>query len=524
MRFKILYTCIPLWLLALSGWLFAQDAAGVPDKPVTIEVAGEPAFILQGARFTLGDAIRLVLEKNRDTLSGAFDVAMTDSPHRKHQAKYSPSLNLEGGGGYTEYPTSMGVTVPNNEKTWDVSAALAKMFSSGTTVSAGVKHVYSKSDLRPIVIPSMGSFSLASGEYHQPVAFVSVQQELLRNAFGYNDRRQEEMLRNTAKMQRETIIYRLSGLVVGAVVEYWSVVTSGSAMENARLELQETRRVRDITAANVRLGLVDAYEMNFYNRLVVAAEAKTVAAEQQYRDALRSLLATVDLPEGSEVSDTAVLSDTLPALDIQTSLKTAYEKRADFQAAVLTLANARKQLEINENNALPRVIAELNISSLAQRLEASPAYNDVAAGKYPSADARIKVTYPLNDIGQEADERDARYGVEQARIQLEKYRRTVRDDVSRSIGHVETYHLMYLKAKEGRVQAEAYYRGLLNNLRRGRLGASVVKEGLLAMVESRQQEREALITFNLALLQMEVAKNSLFERYSIDVEKYIPGK
>jgi hypothetical protein len=50
----------------------------------------------------------------------------------------------------------------------------------------------------------------------------------------------------------------------------------------------------------------------------------------------------------------------------------------------------------------------------------------------------------------------------------------------------------------------------------------VVKNGLDAMIETRQRELEALVQYNVALLQLDLAKNELFDRYKIDVNKYIP--
>jgi hypothetical protein len=67
-----------------------------------------------------------------------------------------------------------------------------------------------------------------------------------------------------------------------------------------------------------------------------------------------------------------------------------------------------------------------------------------------------------------------------------------------------------------------YYDRLLSNLRRGRFTAAVVKNGLDAMVATRQRELEALVAYNIALLQFDIAKNELFEKYKIDVNKYIP--
>ncbi len=49
-----------------------------------------------------------------------------------------------------------------------------------------------------------------------------------------------------------------------------------------------------------------------------------------------------------------------------------------------------------------------------------------------------------------------------------------------------------------------------------------MKNGLDAMVASRQQELEALVQYNVSLLQLDLATNSLFERFNINVDKYIP--
>jgi hypothetical protein len=46
--------------------------------------------------------------------------------------------------------------------------------------------------------------------------------------------------------------------------------------------------------------------------------------------------------------------------------------------------------------------------------------------KYPAYEAKISMTYPLDDTGLKADERNAAWGVEQSKQNLEKARRYVR--------------------------------------------------------------------------------------------------
>lgn len=492
--------------------------------PITIELSDHAAFVLSGKKITLGGAITMVLEQNRDTLTGSYDVAMTDSSYRKYQKKYSPFIDLKGGTRYQENPEAMGwSTVGRDQRAWDISAEISKLFQSGTKLSAGIRHEYNKTSFKPIVIPGMGEIPpFGDPEYHRPIMFIRLQQELLKNFFGYSERRQQEILRNAGTMQREALIHQLSGLVVEAVVDYWTVIVTISALDNAALQLRETKKVRNIIAQNVRLGLAERFDLNYYNTLVAGAEARATSVRQQYRDAVRKLLSTLNLDEDIDLSGNAILSSKLLEINETEALNSAYAKRADYRNSLLNLRNAKLELEIYENEALPFLSAEFNWSSMGQMDEINDAYADTSSAKYPAWEARVKVTYPLDDSEQKTNARNARFKLEQAKLQLDKYKRLVRDEIFSKTEHIKTNFALYQKAEEARIQAETYYRRLLASLRRGRFTAAVVKNGLDAMVESRQRELETLIQYNVSLLQLDVSKNELFERYNIDVNKYIP--
>jgi outer membrane protein TolC len=504
---------------------WSQDAKKAPAggdaviEKIAIEIADEAAFYVGPIKVTLGKAIEMVLEQNRDTLTGAYDVAMTDSLYERYQGKYSPYLSLQGSGSYQKYPEAMGIMAPEDEKKITASASLAKSFSSGTTVAAGLNHLYDKSTLKTL---PFGNFTLGDPQYHRPVMFASLKQELLKNSFGYGDRRQNQILKNAGEMQKDAIIYQLSGLVVGIVVDYWSMVISNSEFFNTELQLRETRRVRNIMADNVRLGLAESFDLNYYNTLVAGSEASAANARQKFRDALRGLLTTLNLDENVKLTGSAILTEKLPEVNIGESLKVAYEKRADYKNAVRTLETSRLELEMYENHALPSLTAELNVSAMGQRRDIPDAYSETGSAEYPAFEAKLGMTYPLDNAEQNINERDARFRVEKAKLQVDKYKRVVRDDVVAKYEHIETYHAMYKKAQEARRQSEVYYGRLLANLRRGRFTAAVVKNGLDAMVMSRQRELEALVVYNISLLQFDIAKNELFDRYKIDVNKYIP--
>ncbi|MFC1670655.1 TolC family protein [Spirochaetota bacterium] len=521
---------ILLFLLQFSIYpLYAQNNNNNNNnnksEPIKIELANEPAIMIGGLRITLGSAIRRAIESNHDILSGSYDVAMTDSMYKKFLNKYSISLNGSTGFKYAKYPSGvMQMYEGVNKKALDFSVGVKKSFSTGTTITGGVFHEYYKR--KNMAMPDLGGLDL--GEMfgpevsNTPNIYINIHQELLKNAFGYSDRKQMKILKNAARMQKEAILYGLSLVVVGIIGEYWNVVLNKSAHDNAILQLKEIKKVRNIMARNVYLGLADSFNLNYYNALVSGAEAQKAMTEQKYKDAMRSFLRTVNLKEGINIEGTVILSNKVPKMNIEESLKIAYHKRADYNNALLALKNAKLGLDIARNNALPSLIAELNTSTISQRENFGSAWGDTGSVKYPSIEARLRITYPLDDKAQKINERNSRFMVKQAKINLEKSRRIVKDDIIGKIEQINTYHTLYEKAKNARIQSNKFYRKMLRNLRKGRLTAAVVKNGVDALVQSRQSELQALVLFNISLLQLDVSRNQLYERFKINVNKYIP--
>lgn len=514
-----------LCVLMLAGPAGAQNRmTNHKIQPMPVEIADEPAVVIGGVKITIAEAIRQAIEHNYTILAGAYDVAMTDTLYQQYQKKYATFLSASTGAKYSEYPDSLSTFNGYDQKALDVAFSATHSFSTGTTVTAGIQHDYTKTNRPNMVLPTTPPvpLSFGLGKAHQPVIFVNIQQELVKNAFGYNDRRTEQILKNASRMQKEAILYQLSLVVAGVILDYWNVIINQNALDNARLQLQETQYVRDIMARNVELGLVDNYNLNYYNALVAGAKSQMDAAEKSYHDSLRNFLRTINMDEQAVVSSTAVLTDKLLEISEEETLKRAFAKRADYQNALLSLDNAKMDCEMSNNEALPSVIASINASTFSQQETFGKAYGDTLTMTYPSIEGRVSIIYPLDDKGQTANERNAKFKVKQAQLHVDKTRREVKDDVASKIEQIRTMHSLYENAREARIQSELFYTNMLINMHRGRLTAAVVKNGLDALVGSRQRELEALVYYNASLIQFEIAKNELWERYAIDVDKYIP--
>ncbi len=479
------------------------------EKSATITIAGNV--------ITLEQAIDLVLRNNLTLQSAKYNVIMSDSDFERFKGRFAPSLNMEGGyANRKSPPTGMSAFTGDKQYQYDASASISKLFSSGTTISAGVKEVFFDAN-----DPGVPGFVPKEPGYHKPSMFVSLQQELLRNAFGRGDRLQKEMLNSAAQIQRAAIINELSGLVVSTLVDYWTITVQKSAVENARLELDSARQVRAIIAQNARYGLGELYDLNQYNALVASAEARLEASAQRHREAVRKLVRTMNMPADTKVEGVTDLVDALPRLDEDAAVKTAFEKRVDYRNARLMLENADRELGYHENNALPSLVLSMGLNTLGQDENYSPAMRDTASAKYPSWEARAKLTYPLDDRELKVNLRNAELKRRQAVIDLDRTKLEVRDDVLNSLEQVRLLHSTLGKARTARSESELYYQRLLARFRQGKATAVNLKFALDALVQARQGELEALVQYNVALLGFDLAKNEIFDRYNVDVEKYI---
>ncbi len=499
-----------------------NDRAARESRRIKIEYADEPAIVLGPMKITLGQAIEWAVRQNFDLLAASYDVAMVDTAYNSFQKKFAPVLSADAGVSYAQLPASQRTFAGKSATQAGAGVGIYKNFSSGTTVAAGYKHEYLAKKMSGGITSQLFSGMSGPTNPHKPEIFFMVQQELLNNSFGINDRKIEKILKNATTMQKEGMILMLSVVVVQVVGEYWETVVAKVSLENAELQVRETKKVRDITARNAGYGLADDFQLNSYNMMLAVAEAKLAMARQAYRESLRSFLSTINMDENLDVTGTAVFSNNYRAVNVEEALKTAYEKRADYRAAVLSLENAKMSLEMATNNTLPSLNAIVQGKVSGENNNFAGSYGDIAQFKYPAIEGKLKMSYPIGDKEVYTRQRNARFKVKQSEIELEKSKRKIKDDIMNASDGIDTNYRFYQKAVEARKQAELGYQGMLRDLRLGRLNSAVVKNMLDGLIQTRDMELGAVVMYNVSLLSLDVARNNLFEKYNIDVDKYIP--
>jgi len=504
---KKIFLIMLLTGLFTSG--YAQEA--VPAEQASIKV--------KNIKLSLSEAINMVLKNNLTLKSAAYDLLMSDSDYLKFQKKYS--INLSGEAYFQDQTTpSSGIQSSfggDQSTNFDLMFTVSKLFSTGTLLRGGISNsIYDQNDK---AIPGIKPYE--DPAFFKPVFFLHVQQSLLKNAFGFNDMRQLRSLKEASEIKKDAYIDQLSVLVVSALVDYWQVIIERGALRNAREEYKSTVEIRDIIARNIKYGLSERFELNQYDSLVAAAKSRLEFAEYSLEEAIRKLLRTINMPPDTKVEGITELSDQPVNAVLEDSIKIAFEKRNDYRNSQKQVELAELNLAIAGNNLLPSIDAYFTLTHMGQSDKFGDAFTNVLAGDYPTWKAGVIVTYPLWDKETKASVRDADYKLKQARIELEKLRQEVRDDVINRHERVLLFYSMLVNNREVLRESELYYSRVRDQARKGKLNSLAVKNALDSLSSARQKVLESLVQYNIAILQYDLAKNEIFEKYNVDIKSLL---
>lgn len=475
---------------------------------------------------SLEDTIRMVLANNNVLRIRQLEILKSDTDLIKDEARYAPVLEA----GYQSQDTinrrTPGYLSTGNETSTDVVyARFKKLFVSGTYFEVGASDTRFESNRNSGTL--VDTFSGGGGDPLRPsrplhigaLTFV-LQQELLRNSFGYAQRRLNEIYRNSAQIDRETLQYDLTRLVVQTMVNYWMLAIAEENVRTSEELLRNTRNIRAITAQKRNIGLAEGFEVNQWNALVAGAEARLDQAKLDRNNRRRELLRSLNLDPELELSGATQLpSDPPPQLTVEADLQTAYSTRPDFRSIRLQMENARRSMEIAENQLLPSMSVGGSYSSRDYGRHADTSWNEVPNSRYPDYSVQLKVEYPLWNESAQVDARNARISLRQLSLQEEELRRQIHDEVLQGQESIQTAYGGLEKARRALEETNRFYQGLVLRYRQGRFTAVAVKEALDAQVQARQAATEALINYNIALLRYELTRNTVFSRYGINIEE-----
>ncbi len=499
----------------------APAADQATQKKPALQTAKEaPKSDSKRLQMTVDKVIHRIIHENFDLRNARYDIIKTDSDYLKFQKKFGYNLNGEASSTYlrmSENGNTSPFIIGTKQDLYSLSGGLSKYFSSGTSVSIALDHDYSKSNMKAPLFGVSESYS----KLYKNTLSVSLQQSLMKNAFGYSDRLTAQNLRILGKVERAALINSLSGLIVSGLVDYWNLIVAEQNLATSKVELKNMEDLFAVVTRKNYIGLAQNFEVNQYRSLLYQSRNKVKLAEQSLFEARIKLLKNLNLDNDIQLESITQLFDQGPDLLVVNAYETAIKNRVDYRNALQLITIARNSLAIAENQGLPDVNLFASVGAGSQDTSMGTSFKELPTLDNPQLTVGVKATYTLDNQEAKTMIRDSRFQLRQARLKAMQIEKDIKDEVASLTEKVKILFDIYKNTKEAERQAMLYYYSVRQEIRRGRFSALVSKEALDNYIRSRYNTTQSLISYNITLLQLELAQNKIFDRFGLDIEKIL---
>lgn len=502
-----------------SDWEYSSGATSSQAKTEN----GKPVF-----RLTIAQAIEQVIENNIIVQNAKLEIIKADTPELKNESQFSWRALAGIQSAKQVFPDNRNNLFAGTKRSQDkISAGIEKQFKTGTYFKTEVSTI--RFDTNAFEDPfnplTSGLSALAAKPMYTGAVSFTLSQELLKYGFGRTEEDKEKLLKNQTLLTRENYISILTQLVVKVLVDYWSLGIVDSQIATYEKVLKSTEEIRNLTKRKQALGLSESFEVNQWNQAFLKTESALEKAKVDRIEAERNLVRILNVDVGSSIAGVTDLTETLPTnFNLEADKKYALAHRIDY----LILKRQREMTKLMLANAqdedVPSLKATLGYSSINQNF-LSPQDNFIARqqtglsylNNFPQVSAELKMSYPLWDLGIKASIKEAQVNLQSLELQIQQLEQEINQDIDNRYELVQSSYVLLNDLKKTKQESEKFYEGLLSRFRQGRFTAVNVKNALDSLAQAELGITQAKINFNINLVRYELAKNSLFEKYGLDL-------
>ena len=384
------------------------------DAPFKVEynplVANDKGFIVINGKqvqtsgkkpspLTLDDVLFIALKNSREYQNrkeSLFSSALYVANERQSwnvpllQGSLASALGIEKPAGNSSVTTKTGAVSAN--------PSILQRFINGGILTFGAAV--------DLATDFLGSDSLSIGSSID----ANFTQPLLRGAWkGFAYEQQYRLERNFEFEVYAFHRYRQT-FAANIVSRYYEVLRLRDRLENEIQNIKRLTETRDLTKIKARDGQVSMVQLDQAEQNLLSAKVRLTAEKQNYKNSVDQLKILIGLPTLANVEPAypnalTQLSKFKPntkdiPFSVDQAIKIALEVRPDVLASRSKVRDAKRNVEIAENNFLPQLDLDLGYS--AKNPDGSTAVGDINFRKGRRF-AKLKFNYPLNQI----DNRDA---------------------------------------------------------------------------------------------------------------------
>ncbi len=520
---------IGIGAIALCAWAAEPrfEVATAPGQQTRGERLGAPEM-----RLSLQEAVALALAHNINLEVSRLTLASAQQGLLASTGIFDPTLSSNLGGSYSESPSTnqlAGAQV-GIQRNGQFDLALGALVATGGSYSVGWTNTRTSTN---------SSFYYLNPAYSSDLA-LSLKQPFLRG-FGTDvNRAGIEVARKNRDISQvgfEEIVITTAQLVESA---YWNLVYT---IENLKAKQHSLMLAQDLlteTQTRVRIGTSAPIDIIQSEAAVASRELDIITAENDVEragDVLKGLLG-FENPEDwkSKILPTDALGATTRAVDLDTSIAAALEKRPELRQRQFELEIGETNLVAARNAVRPQldlalqygyagvggdqIVTDPNTGEVTQVIPGgwNDAINQLGHRDYSQWAALVNFSIPIGNNQAKAQLAQARFSVTTARQNIALQRQAVIQDVRTGVRALEASAKGIAAAVKSRELAERNLDAEQKKFANGMSTNFQVVKIQDDLAAAQTSELQARVLYRQAVVAYQVATGLLLDEMGVKVK------
>jgi HAE1 family hydrophobic/amphiphilic exporter-1 len=487
----------------------------------------------QTLNLSLQDAIKIALENNRDIQIQKENLKIARGNILTQEGIFDPVLNLNSSYVDAKNPTTSSL-IPSG-------AIKTKQFLLGSNVTGTLPTgtFYNIFDFLLTRTTTNSPLESLSPNLSTSLSF-SVGQNLLRN-FGYGVNETPIIIAKTSsEISVKEVERTIADTLLNVETAYWNVVGARMNLEVARAALEVSKTLESQNEIQVEVGTLAPVAVTQAKAQVARDEVNVILAENTLKadeDNLKNILA---IPITQNIVLTDEPTTVIKSFNENEAFKEALEKRPEMAEARLNIENSETQKRFASNQRLPNLSVQgivtlqgLGGSENPNRIifggtpEPIPeqftnslnSFSQLFGADFPVWEVLGVFSFPLFNRTARGNYIQASAAVDRSVIALKQTEESVELDVSNAIRQVQN-SIRGMDAARVSVQLNEELLRQQNERLKVGVGTTLdVTQAQRDLVTARTEYILAIVSYNIALAQVEHAKGTILEARNVKIKE-----
>lgn len=445
----------------------------------------------------------LALKNSLDVQIARYDAYVKRTELKKAESIFDTFLDLEANYSHDKKDT-LTTLVGTEKKDITYSVGLTKKLPTGTTLSFEADSIKEKTN---------SQFTTLNPSY-ESLTKASVKQELGKNFFGLADRADIKVTKLDIENSDFSSLDKIEQFLFAAQEAYLNFLRIDKEFSIRGDMLAKAKQLFQIYENKFSLGIAEKPELLAIKALVKRRISELEVASLERLKAKNNLFFLLNISKiNKEIKAVDDLFIQTEKVDLYQALREAINYRRDYKQIKNELKKNNIQVAVKRNALWPEIDLEASFARNNIGGSYSDSINNFADESHNDISVGVTVKIPLENNKAQAELKAVELQGKKDLVLFKKIERLILKDINNKVSDVNSY---FSQIKTNQEIVEIQQEKLTLEKKRLKVGlssADIIIDYHQDLLESRLSLVNSLFKYRVSIIDLELAKNSLLDKY-----------